>query len=413
MSLRINQNISALTAHRYQAANDAAMSKSIEKLSSGLRINSAADDAAGLVISEQLRTQISGLTQATQNTTDGVNMVKTTESALNEIEVQLRNMRDLTLHASSANGNAQMLAADQAQFAQASASIDRISQQTQFAGRQLLDASTNISGAVFQIGANNGQTATFSATGTFDGATVTANMSAGNLGVSATGGNTGSAASVVAKLAAATITGADEHLTLSGDATHTASVTLTAGDTAANQVTKINAAIATTHVQAVLAQADGTISPFGSSNTYIKLISATAIDTPQNGTTLSAISDKTAGAGTTGIGTTALQQTGASTAAVDISSSTSGVLNTIDSALKKVNGLRVQLGAFQSNNLESNLNELAVVKENTTASESAIRDTDMAAEMVNFTKSQILTQAAQAMLTQANQAPQSILQMLR
>jgi flagellin len=99
MSLRINQNMSALTAHRFMQTNDANMGKSIEKLSSGLRINTAADDAAGLVASEYMRTQISGLAQASRNTQDGINIIKTAESALGEVEKQLRNIRDLSLHA--------------------------------------------------------------------------------------------------------------------------------------------------------------------------------------------------------------------------------------------------------------------------------------------------------------------------
>ncbi|MHB9110845.1 MAG: flagellin N-terminal helical domain-containing protein, partial [Armatimonadota bacterium] len=134
MSLRINQNISALSAHRWLESNDTAMAKSIERLSSGFRINSAADDAAGLVISETLRTQISGMGVAQRNTQDAINMIKTAEKALDEIETQLRNVRDLALHASSANGNAALIAADQAQVDKALQSIDRIAGQTEFAG---------------------------------------------------------------------------------------------------------------------------------------------------------------------------------------------------------------------------------------------------------------------------------------
>ncbi|HEX2951314.1 MAG TPA: flagellin [Armatimonadota bacterium] len=294
MSLRISQNITAMNAHRWMNTADSSMSKSIERLSSGYRINSAADDAAGLVISEGLRTQVSGLTVAQQNTQDGINMIKTSEAALNEVETQLRNMRDLTLHAANNANNSGSLAADSAQMSQASDAIDRISTQTEFAGVKLLDATSNIgTGTFFQIGANAGQQASFdlmSTSVTYDGVTVTGDMSASGLGIDT--------------LAASVLSGTS------------------AGDFDA-------------------------------------------------------------------------------------------IVNSIDTALKQVNGLRVNLGAFQKNNLESNLNSISVASENLSASESAIRDTDMAAEMTNFTKNQILVQSASAMLTQANQSSQNILQMLR
>jgi flagellin len=133
--------------------------------------------------------------------------------------------------------------------------------------------------------------------------------------------------------------------------------------------------------------------------------------------TVSAMSNLAA-AGQSGVGTTAITATGAGGAAggidlTDVAANFTTILNTIDDAMKMVNGLRVNLGAFQKNTLETSINSVSAIKENLSASESTIRDTDMAEEMVSFTKSQILTQAAQAMLTQANQAPQNILQMLR
>jgi flagellin len=413
MSVRINQNMAAANAHRYLAANDANMSKSIERLSSGLRINTAADDAAGLVISENLRTQVSGLGQALKNAQDGINMIKTTESALNELEIQLRSMRDLTLHAANANGNVQMLAADQAQLTQAISSIDRISQQTEFAGKALLGGATGtatIDNALFQIGANGGQTAQFIIGGvSYDGVTLSANMSAVSLGVSA--GGSGTTAKVTASTAMAATMTANENLTITG-ADGSAVVALTAGDDRATVLAAINAETANTGVVASLTKADGSVGS-AAENIYLTLTSSAA----GADQTVSAMSNLAA-AGQSGVGTTAVTATGIGGAAggidlTDAAANYTTILNTIDDAMKMVNGLRVNLGAFQKNNLESNLNSLAVTKENLSASESAIRDTDMAEEMVTFTKSQILTQAAQAMLTQANQAPQNILQMLR
>jgi flagellin len=422
MSLRINNNMSAATAHRMMSANDSAMSKSIERLSSGLRINSAADNAAGLVISETMRTNSSGLKQAMNNTQDGVNMIKTTEAALNEIETQLRNIRDLTLHAANANGNTEALAADQAQINQALTSIDRIADNTEFAGRKLLGtgAGNNINGVLFQIGANSGQTATFDLTGiTFAGASVGGDMHASALGVS-----NAATAATAAKVTASTATSAtgvatDEILTITG-ALGTKAVTLAAATetTPGAIVTAINAQSANTGVKAYLTQADGSISAFSADNTYLTFVSVDAAGNEEAGSTQTiVVSSNKAAANGSGVGTVSISDTGTSAGSYNVQTASSSdfqtLITAVDTAMKKVNGLRVNLGAFQANTLESNLNSITVAQENVQASESSIRDTDMAAEMVTFTKSQILTQAAQAMMTQANQAPQSILQMLR
>jgi flagellin len=406
--------MSAQMAQRHMTTNDAAMSRSIERLSSGLRINSAADDAAGLVISENLRTQASGLKQAIRNTQDGVNMIKTAEAALNEIEVQLRDIRNLTLHAANANGNTQMLAADQAQINQALTSVDRIAENTEFAGRKLLStgAGNNINGVVFQIGANALQTAAFSISGTTD-------MHGSALGVS-----NAAVAATAAKVTASTATSAtgvatDEILTITG-ALGTKAVTLAAATetTPGAIVTAINAQSANTGVKAYLTQADGTISAFAADNTYLTFVSVDAAGNEEAGSsqTIVVSSNKAANNGA-GVGTVSISDTGTSAGSYDVTSASAAdfqsLISAVDTALASVNNLRVNLGAFQTNTLESNLNSITIAQENIQSSESTIRDTDMAAEMVNFTKSQILTQAAQAMMTQANQAPQNILQMLR
>ncbi len=422
MSLRINTNMAAMTAHRNMAANDAQMSKSIERLSSGLRINSAADDAAGLVVSETMQTNSQGLSQAMNNTQDGVNMIKTSEAALSEIETQLQNVRDLTLHASNANGNTESLAADQSQINQALTSVNRIADNTEFAGRKLLGtgAGNNISGAVFQIGANGGQTATFDLSGvTYAGTSVGGDMHATALGVS-NAATTATSAKVTAGTAvSASGVSTDEILTVTG-AIGTQAITLDhTTETSPNAiVAKINAQSANTGVKAYLTQADGTISPFAADNTNLTFQSVDAAGNATTGANKTiVISSNKAAANGSGIGTVSLSSTGTDAGTYNVQTATTSdfttLLSAVDTALKKVNGLRVNLGAFQSNTLESNLNSITVQQENVQASESTIRDTDMASEMVNFTKSQILTQAAQAMMTQANQAPQNILQMLR
>jgi flagellin len=420
MSLRINQNISAMSAHRFLTSNDASMSKQIEKLSSGLRINSAADDAAGLVISENLRTQVSGLTQASRNTQDGINMIKTAEAALNEIEVQLRNIRDLTVNAANTNGNTQMLVADQAQIEQGLASINRIADQTEFAGIKLL-GSSNISGKQFQVGANAQQVAQFSLTGvTYDNVALTADMHASALGLTSAKNASATASKefVGIKAADATTTESFSVVWTAADGTvSTANVVLdnTTGDTLAHAVTAINTALNdAANIEAVATDASGDSTAV--TKNYLTIRQKAVADQDANASVV-VLTDKSITDSATGFTGSPVTSNGRNSAqSIDVSAAMANfdnILNQVDTAMKMVNGLRVHLGAFQKNNLESNLSSLSVARENIAASESAIRDTDMASEMVSFTKSQILMQASQAMLTQANQAPQGILSMLK
>ncbi len=420
MSLRINQNISAMSAHRFLTSNDANMSKQIEKLSSGLRINSAADDAAGLVISENLRTQVSGLTQASRNTQDGINMIKTTEAALNEIETQLRNIRDLTINAANANGNTQTLVADQASITQGLASINRIAEQTEFAGIKLL-GSNNIDGKQFQVGANAGQVAQFSLSGVaYDGVSLSANMHASALGLTGTQNASATAGKEFSGISAADVSATESFsvvYTAADGTVKTGNVVLNnaTGDTLAHAVTAINSALNdAANIEAVAT--DSTGSSTAATKNYLT-IRQKAVADKDSAASVVVLTDKSSTASATGFTSTPTTATGRnSSQSIDVaavSANFDNILNQLDTSLKMVNGLRVHLGAFQKNNMESNLTSLSVAKENISASESAIRDTDMAAEMVSFTKSQILMQASQAMLTQANQAPQGILSMLR
>ena len=272
MSLSVNFNAAAMNAHRNLSETSGMLRKSIERLSSGLRVNSAADDPSGLVISEQMRAQSSGLQQAIANANDGINLTKTAEAALNEVHSLLRNMRTMAVHAANSGVNdTNDIAADQQALDDAVASIDRISDQTRFYGKQLLDGS--FSNQTFQVGANSTDTESISIGG----------VDSTTLGV--------------------------DNLNLS-----------------------------------------------------------------------------------TGAG-----------AAID----------KIDTAINTVSTTRSTLGSFQRNTLESAVSSLSVAQETISASESTIRDTDVAAEMVQFTRNNILMQAGSAMLSQANQAPQSLLQLLR
>ena len=318
MSTRINTNTTASEAAYHLSINSANVSKNIERLSSGLRINSAADDASGLVISESLRAQSAGLQQASRNTNDAINVVKTAEGALNEVHSLLINIRSLVVHAANVGANdTAARTADQKAIAQAVNSIDRIASTTQFNNKNLLDGSASATAAavpvtgasplIFQVGANGGQTV-----------------------------------SVDIKSA------------------HSADV--------------------------------------GKATAYTK-------------------SDGTAGTITGG---SLSQLGGTGTPTLDVASATDPTgdnaqkaLAIVDQAIKDVSDSRGSLGAIQSSELESNVRSLAVAQQNTDASESTIRDTDLSSEIVNFTKNQILVQAGTSALAQANQAPQAILKLLQ
>ena len=272
MGLRIQNNVEAFNTHRQLTATASAASKSMEKLSSGYRINRAADDAAGLAISEKMRGQIGGLAQAQRNAQDGISLVQTAEGALTEVHSMLQRIRDLKVQSLNDTLATEDKDAIAAEVSQLSTEIGKIGSDTAFNGTKLLDSATALN---FQVGANDGETISASAFA----------VSAGS-GVSAIG----------------------------------------------------------------------------------------------------AVSD------------------GASLSSVAVSD--------IDAAINDISKARASFGAVQ-NRLEHRLNNLATYQENLTASESRIRDVDMAEEMTKFTKLNILQQAGTSMLAQANQAPQGVLSLLR
>ena len=273
MGLRINQNVEAMNAYRHLSETNNKMSKSLEKLSSGFRINRAADDAAGLSISEKLRSQVGGFKVAMGNAQDGISMLQTAEGALNETTSLLQRVRDLAVQAANGTQDTESRAAADAEVSSALSEIDRIANATKYGSTSLLSSSTSFS---FQVGNTN------------------------------------------------------------------------------------------------------------------------------------AASDKIT------VAVSAMTATGLSVNGLSISTATAAAsaLASIDFAISTVSAQRSTFGAVQ-NRLEHTVANLGVAVENLSASESRIRDTDMAAEMVSFTKAQILSQAGTAMLAQANQAPQSVLSLLR
>jgi flagellin len=281
MGLRIQNNIEAFNAHRNLTSTADKAAASMEKLSSGYRINRAADDAAGLAISEKMRSQIGGLAQAQRNAQDGVSLVQTAEGSLNEVHSMLQRMRDLKVQYENGTLSTDDKSAIVAEGKQLAQEIGNIQSTTKFNGIQLLDGTGGASGSIsFQVGANSGET-----------------------------------------------------------------------------------------------------------------ISVTTKDL----------------LGTDGVGANIAALSGSSASSTTWDSVS---LSDIDDAITNVSSLRGDFGAVQ-NRLDHRLNNLATYQENLTASESRIRDVDMASEMTEYTKLNILQQAGTSMLAQANQAPQNVLSLLR
>jgi flagellin len=303
--MRINHNISAMNTFRQMTTNNTNQAKNVERLSSGLRINRGADDAAGLSISEKMRAQIRGLDQAQKNAQDGISLIQTADGALNETHSILQRMRELAVQSGNDTNTAEDRTAIQKEADELAKQITTIANDTQFNGTKLLDGqgSANLS---FQVGSNENQTLTL-AIGAMD---------AKSLGVSAT--------------------------------------TATPADNA----------------------------PAG------------------------------AGTAATASGAINMTTTEAGPPPLTPAEAAGKAVTAIDNAIKSVSAERAKLGAAQ-NRLEFTTNSLSSTSQNLTSAESRIRDVDMAKEMMESSKNSILAQASQAMLAQANQQPQSVLQLLR
>jgi flagellin-like hook-associated protein FlgL len=387
VGLRVNTNIAALNSYRNLSATDTQMGKSLEKLSSGLRINRAADDAAGLAISEGLRSQIGGLKVAVRNTQDGISVVQTAEGALTETHSILQRMRDLAVQASSDGGlNDDAKKAIQSEIGQLKSELNRIADTTQFNGKKLLDGTY---AGKFQVGANAGETISVA---------VGTSMSSSGLRVDGVSVTAGTATTATVENAVAGTAG---------------TVTLDNVPATVDEFKALN----------------GTIT-FGSKSLDLATVSwknadgTDVADTTEAATALEAAVSKVFGTDVT-VDTATMEFTTADpasdatpdeVAAGSIkwaqSTGADAAITAIENAIKTVSSVRGDLGAVQ-NRFEHTINNLNVAVENLSASESRVRDTDMAQEMVSFTRSQILSQAGTAMLAQANSSSQGVLQLLR
>ncbi|MDQ1493432.1 MAG: flagellin [Actinomycetota bacterium] len=390
MGLRINNNIAAMNAYRNLSVTDGQMAKSLEKLSSGFRINRAADDAAGLSISEGLRAQVGGLKVAVRNAQDGISVVQTAEGAMNEVHSILGRMRDLAVQASSTGSqDTNARTAAQTELTQLNSELDRIGSTTKFGSQNLLNgASAKATGAI--TGGTTGalSSAGFDLTGTFGGVAVSGTVAVAD-------GTYNSAGSFQTALQ----NGIDNVLTSDGATAGSLKATVSDVGGGVWKVELSSASVGNAGTFAVANTAGNTGVANGTSSAQANSLSSTFQIGANNGETL-AVTFNGISSGILG------------TSSLDLVNSASSAITALDTAIGTVSTNRANLGAVQ-NRLEHTISNLSVATENLSASESRIRDTDMAQEMVSFTRSQILTQAGTAMLAQANQAPQQVLQLLR
>ena len=405
----INHNMASLNTLNSLNANSTTMQKSLAKLSSGLRINSAADDAAGLAISEKMRGQISGLDTASSNAQNGISLLQTAEGALDETTSILQRMRELAVESSSDTITDSDRTDIQSEFSELSEEIDRIASTTQFNTKNLLDGSMSENNTA--VTANVSENTSF-ASGTTAGTLVTAltDSSGNSLGITA--GDTISlsyvkdgALQTTSFTVAATTTIADldtgdfaittpttgtltATATTGGTTTAVYGLTYTVTDSSGDKRTSASDALSdfTQTTAANNLRADGTATILIGANTGQDFnISIAAMDASSLGVANLTVTSQTA-------------------AEVAIS--------VIDTATSMVSAARGKMGA-EENRLEHTINNLTTASENTTAAESRIRDVDMAAEMAEYTKLSVINQAATAMLAQSNQLPQQVLSLLK
>ena len=377
----INTNIMSLNAQRNLSTSQDMLATSMQRLSTGLRINSAKDDAAGLAISERFTAQIRGLDQAARNANDGISLAQTAEGALEEVTNNLQRIRELAVQSSNASNNNSDRSALQTEVSQLLSEINRVADTTTFNGVNVLDGS--FSGAAFQVGANAGETITVSSI-------VDSNTAA-----------LGSVSQASASVAASGLTGFATAIAAGGVTVNGVDIGAIAGASSAAEragqlVDAINEVSAQTNVGASYDSATGQLTLTGSQNI---VIAGTANDATEAGWANATVATTTT---STGIDT------------LDISSYAGAQLGIqlVDSSLNTINTARASLGAIQSR-FESVVASVQVQSENLSASRSRIQDADFAKETAALTRGQILQQAGTAMLSQANSAPQSVLSLLQ
>ena len=398
MAATINTNVASLTAQRNLGASQSSLATSMQRLSSGLRVNSAKDDAAGLAISERMNSQTRGLNVAARNANDGISLAQTAEGALGKVGDMLQRMRELAVQSSNATNSVDDRKALQAEVGQLRDEIDRVAKTTNFNGAKLLDGS--FSAATFQVGANSGENITVASL-TNSSANGLSKVTYGEATTAAvTAGEVTTLTAITAGDLAITVDGTEYKLGAIGEAR-------TAEERIGQTVEAINRASSDTGVSAYLKK--------DSTGQYTVELRSSKLDASGAAVSVTSAGFSTATTGITGgelEGIASASSAGIDTLSVETVEDSWLALKQIDDSLTQVNSARATLGAVQSR-FENAVSNIMSQSENTAAARGRIVDADFAQETANMSKSQILQQAGTAMVAQANQLPQQVLSLLR
>ena len=448
----INTNLFSLNAQRNLNETQNSLGVALQRLSSGLRINSAKDDAAGLAIAERFSSQIRGLNQAIRNANDGISFSQTAEGGLSTATSALQRIRELAVQSANDTNTASDREAINNEVQQLIAEVRRIANTTQFNGQNVLDGSA--SSLVFQVGANQNQTITVSGvdaradilgarvseSASIDQTAIDASIAADNLviqgiAVDLSGLSAGdSVGDIVSQINAVTsssgisaqqaTTTTTDALTVAAGAATINGVAVTLTGTQATDIAAINALTAQTGVTAVanggaavtLSNTDGTDitttgAGFSAGNDTYQAGIVLAGDVSESNTDFTVAGTFAVITGGTALGASQVNNSVTGTDVLSVSTATTALL-TLDFALSQVNTLRAELGAVQSR-FESTISNLSITSENLTAARSRIQDADFAAETAELTRGQILQQAGLSIVAQANALPQSVLSLLQ
>ncbi len=395
MASVINTNIPSLNAQRNLTTSQGALNVSIQRLSTGLRVNSAKDDAAGLAIAERMNAQVKGLNVAARNANDGVSLAQTAEGALGKIGDMVQRMRELAVQSSNATNNSTDRSALNEEVKQLQSEIQRLATTTNFNGTKLLDGS--FSDMAFQVGADAGQSINIASIADANTDTIGKVYSGTvTLDTNTTDGLGLSTAAAVA------ITVTVDGLNLSAatpPVAQAASFTLPAASSDMTMSERINQLVEDINTSDKFA--GKVTATYDSSSQQILIMSSEG--------TMTLTSDNTGDAAVS-----AADDKGTAIDKMDIGSFAGAqkAIMQADEALKTINSARAQLGAVQSR-FESAVSNIQIQSENISAARSRIMDADFAAETASMTRAQILQQAGTAMLSQANQLPQQVLSLLR
>ncbi|MDO8206590.1 MAG: flagellin [Gallionella sp.] len=396
----INTNLASLNAQRNLNSSQTAQSTALQRLSSGLRINSAKDDAAGMAISARMTAQIHGTTQAARNANDGISLAQTAEGSMNEVTSNLQRIRDLAVQSRNASNSVSDRTALNAEAQSLISEIDRVSNTTSFNGVKLMDGT--FTGQAFQVGANSGESISINkivnSTSTALGVTSVTAAASTIAATTATNGFAGALAAGDVK-----INGVDIGAIAAAGSAAERGAQIAAAANAVSGQTGVLATVASTGVV--------TFNNYGSvpTNPALPAVINTGITLALAGT------GTVANTGITAQTATAASVTaGAGFSGLDLTSvaGADAAIAHMDNAMTAINSARSDMGALQ-NRFASVVNNLQTTTENLTASRSRIQDTDFAAETASLSRSQILQQAGTAMLAQANQLPSQVMTLLR